>query len=166
MTKHMYPQHVIAIFGKELSANRNDGLTFETRLADQWGNDDAVSAHLEICDLIFDESVSTNFKSQQTNASKLLTGTKAKLIIAYGLVDWASKKARQDISFSKKGEEVFIFWKVDELEFLNGITNAMKGDGKVWVKVDMFCDDTYFDDFEESTSYSINLYKISINFSK
>lgn len=166
MIKHMYPQHVVAIFEKELSANANDGLSFETRLADEWGNDDATSVCCEINDLIHREDTSEWWLTHQPNAIKLLKGKKLKLVMEYGLTDWASKDSKQEISFSANKEDAFIFWRIDELEFLNGVANAMKGEGKVWVKIDMFCDDALFDGFQNDSSYRVNLYKISINFSK
>jgi hypothetical protein len=34
-TKHIYPQHVTAIFQKQLDGSQVDWLSYETRLADQ-----------------------------------------------------------------------------------------------------------------------------------
>jgi hypothetical protein len=159
----MYPQKVIALFEKNIDVSKNDCLSYETRLADEWGHEDDVSVTLEINDLINKELVDDWWVTHQPNALKLFQSKTAKLIMFYGLADGASKDTKQEITISKSGD-AFILWKVESLEFLNGVADALTRKGKVWIKLDLFCDDSYFDDYENTNSYSINLYKISINF--
>jgi len=163
MIKHMYPQHVTALFQKALNENNKEWLSYETRLADQWGNEDAISVTLSIDDLIYKEDTSEWWITHQPNAIKLLKGKKANLVMFYGLGDGIAKDTKQEITINKDGN-VFVLWRIENLEFLNGVANALKGKGNVWIKMDLFCDDNYFDDYENTKSYSVNLYKISINF--
>jgi hypothetical protein len=159
----MYPQKVIALFEKTLDISKNDNLSYEARLADEWGHEEAVSVTLEINDLVNKELHDEWWITHQPNALKLFQNKTAKLIMFYGLADGASKDTKQEISISK-GSDAFILWRIESLEFLNGVADALKRKGKVWIKLDLFCDDSYFDDYESAGGYSVNLYKISINF--
>ena len=164
-TKHIYPQKVTAIFEKTLDKCDGDWLSYETRLADEWGNEEAVSVTLEVQDLVNKELTSEWWQTHQPNALQLLKGRKAKLVMFYGLGEGLGKDTKQEIILSKDGD-AFIIWRIDKLDFLNGVADALKRKGRVWIKLDMFCDDTYFDDFSTTEKYSVNLYKISINFAE
>ena len=161
----MYPQKVVALFEKNLEIAGNDWLSYESRLADEWGNEDAISVTLDINDLVLQEFTEEWWFTHQPNAIKLLEGKKANLVMYYGLADEFGKDTKQEITLNKNGD-AFIIWRVDSLEFLNGVANALSRKGRVWIKIDMFCDDSYFDNYEATDSYKINLYKISINFAK
>lgn len=162
-TKHIYPQKVIAIFEKSLEKSDGVWLSYETRLADEWGNEEAVSVTLEIQDLANKELTNEWWETHQPNALQILKGKNAKLVMFYGLGEGMGKDTKQEIILSKD-KDAFIHWRIEDLAFLNGVADALKRKGRVWIKLDMFCDDTYFDDYATTERYSVNLYKISINF--
>jgi len=162
---HMYPQKVVALFEKNLEVAENDWLSYESMLADEWGNEEAVSVTLDINDLVLKEFTEEWWFTHQPNAIKLLQGKKANLVICYGLAEELGKETKQEITLNKDGN-AFIVWRVDSLDFLNGVASALNRKGKVWVKIDMFCDDSYFENYEVTNSYRVNLYKISINFAQ
>lgn len=77
-TKHIYPQKVTAIFEKTLDKCDGDWLSYETRLANESGNEEDISVTLEVQDLVNNELTYEWWQTHQPNSLQLLIGEKSK----------------------------------------------------------------------------------------
>ena len=160
-----YSQNDLAsvFFKRSLQDKSNAELSFDSRSRAFSNNGDLSTVTLEI-GYLSNSLPDDWWDKKQPNAQKIFQGSNATLVICFGRPDWIGEHStRQDLSITNK--EVFIFWQVDNLEYLIGLSQSLSHSSELSIKIDLECSDSSFETLGKDERFEIPIRSISLNLS-
>ena len=157
----LYVEEVPLFYEKVLKKDHLHWISYETQTLTEFDKGDAQTVSMEI-DALEMRDVKDWWREKYPNSYSYFSPKKAKLVICYGRAEWMGKDdSCHGLSVSDNG--LFVWWQVDELAMLTSISDNLQKYGSVSVKIDLGCNDKYFESSKDFYR-SIEVSKIVLSF--
>ena len=148
-------------FKKELTAKPSHWISYETQEITEFYSGDPQTVALEVNGLVLD--IPEWLKEEYPNTYKYFEGKKSTLAIYYGKQDWISPHRGSQGADLIEGRGLFVWWQVENLGILNSIAENLNRYSSFRVRVDLLCDDDYFEKTTERYQHN-KIFRLSVNF--
>ena len=157
----LYVEEVPLFYEKALTKEYPHWISYEAQTLTEFDKGDAQTVSMEIDGLEM-KDVKEWWKEKYPNSFSYFLPKKAKLVICYDRVEWMRKDdSCQGLSVSD--DDLFVWWRVQELGMLTSISENLKKYSGVKVKIDLTCNDQSFEQGKER-NLKIEVSKLSFTF--
>ena len=158
----IWMEQVPLFFHKSLKESINE-VSYETRTPTEFTKGDKQTVYLELDG--FEMSQPREWMIEKfPNACSYFKNKKAKLVIVYGRLDTMSKKDElQGLQVQDEGD-LFLWWRVEDIGFLNGIFINLDRYENMNLKIDLDVVDQYFNKDYKDRALNYEVAKLSVTF--
>lgn len=158
----LWIDQVPLFFHKDLKGSVNE-VTYETKTLTEFDKGDSQTITLELDGFVMDE-LRDWLIEKYPNACSYFKSKKAKLVVYYGRTDWMGEDGEpQGLQVEDSGD-MFLWWKVEDIGFFNGILINIKNFETVNLKIDLDVNDKHFDQESKDRDLNIPVAKLILTF--